>query len=57
MISLESQIDTDVNIYFIVSNEYNSENDCNEDMWHAYNVSKYIYIYVYINIYFFFFAK
>lgn len=56
MISLESQIDTDVNIYFIVSNEYNSENDCNEDMWHAYNVSKYIYIYVYINIYFFFFC-
>lgn len=37
MISLESQIDTDVNIYFIISNEYNSENDCNEDMWHAYN--------------------
>ena len=38
-----SQIDADVNLYFIISNEHNTEDDCNDDMWHAYNVSKLIF--------------
>ncbi|XP_029032844.2 DNA topoisomerase 2-binding protein 1 isoform X2 [Osmia bicornis bicornis] len=33
----ESQIDTDVNLYFIIPSKYESENDCTEEMWHAYN--------------------
>ncbi|XP_076684949.1 DNA topoisomerase 2-binding protein 1-like isoform X2 [Andrena cerasifolii] len=33
----ESQIDIHVNLYFVVPNKYKSENDCIEDMWHAYN--------------------
>ncbi|CAK9821901.1 DNA topoisomerase 2-binding protein 1-A [Anthophora retusa] len=37
MTTQESQIDADVNIYFVVPNEYNSEDDWNEDMWNAYN--------------------
>lgn len=36
----ESQVDADVNLYFVVPNKYKSEDDCAEDMWHAYNVSK-----------------
>ncbi|KAF3420403.1 hypothetical protein E2986_06198 [Frieseomelitta varia] len=32
-----SQIDADVNLYFVISNEHKSEDDCNDDMWHAYN--------------------
>ena len=40
MTDVESQIDADVNLYFVVPNKYKSEDDCNEDMWHAYNVSK-----------------
>lgn len=54
MINGESQIDTDINLYFVVPNKCESEDDCTEDMWHAYNVSifavtlqftKQIYIY------------
>ncbi|XP_071855891.1 mutagen-sensitive 101 [Bombus fervidus] len=36
MTSQESQI-VNINLYFIVSNEYNSEDDCGEDMCHSYN--------------------
>ncbi|XP_076160180.1 mutagen-sensitive 101 isoform X1 [Ptiloglossa arizonensis] len=37
MINGESQIDTDINLYFVVPNKCESEDDCTEDMWHAYN--------------------
>ncbi|XP_053987839.1 DNA topoisomerase 2-binding protein 1-A isoform X1 [Hylaeus volcanicus] len=37
MVNEESQFDTDVNLYFVVPKKYNSEDDCVEDMWHAYN--------------------
>ncbi|OAD60789.1 DNA topoisomerase 2-binding protein 1-A [Eufriesea mexicana] len=37
MMSQESLADTDINIYFVIPNNYKSENDCVEDMWHAYN--------------------
>nr|XP_012145489.1 PREDICTED: DNA topoisomerase 2-binding protein 1 [Megachile rotundata]XP_012145498.1 PREDICTED: DNA topoisomerase 2-binding protein 1 [Megachile rotundata] len=33
----ESQPDTDVNLYFIVPSKYKSENDCIEEMWHAFD--------------------
>lgn len=36
----ESQIDTDVNLYFILPSKYESEDDCSEEMWQAYTVSK-----------------
>lgn len=42
MTNQESQI-VNINLYFIVSNEYNSEDDCGEDMCHSYNVSKFIF--------------
>ncbi|XP_076627119.1 mutagen-sensitive 101 isoform X1 [Colletes latitarsis] len=37
MVNEESQIDTGVNLYFVVPNKYKSENDCAEEMWHTYN--------------------
>ncbi|XP_076286587.1 mutagen-sensitive 101 isoform X2 [Lasioglossum baleicum] len=37
MVNEQSQIDTDVNLYFVVRTEYKSEDDCNEDMWQAFN--------------------
>ena len=42
MVDGGSQIDADVNLYFIVPNSYKSEDECTQDMWHAYNVSKLI---------------
>ncbi|XP_033326690.2 mutagen-sensitive 101 [Megalopta genalis] len=35
--SEQSQVDNDVNLYFVVSSKYKTEDDCNEDMWQAYN--------------------
>ncbi|XP_066593898.1 DNA topoisomerase 2-binding protein 1 [Prorops nasuta] len=35
-----TQIDEDVNMFFIIQSKYNSENDCNDDMWSAYNKCK-----------------
>ncbi|XP_076674457.1 mutagen-sensitive 101 isoform X2 [Andrena cerasifolii] len=32
-----SQIEADVNLYFLVPSKCKSENDCTEDMWHAHN--------------------
>lgn len=29
----------DVNVYFVVPEKYKKEDDCDEDMWEAYNVS------------------
>lgn len=40
----QSQIDADVNLYFVVPNKHKSEDECAEDMWHAYNVSQSIFI-------------
>ncbi|KOC70830.1 DNA topoisomerase 2-binding protein 1-A [Habropoda laboriosa] len=37
MMTQESQLDTDVDVYFIVPSKYNSEDDCNEDMWNAHS--------------------
>ncbi|XP_076755410.1 mutagen-sensitive 101 isoform X1 [Xylocopa sonorina] len=37
MTNQESQIDADINLYFVISNKYESENDCSQDMWQAYN--------------------
>lgn len=39
----ESQIDANVNLYFVVPNKHESEDDCTEDMWQAYNVSKSVF--------------
>ncbi|KMQ95888.1 dna topoisomerase 2-binding protein 1-like protein [Lasius niger] len=37
MTTQESQIECDVNIHFVVSNHQESENDCSEEMWLAFN--------------------
>ncbi|XP_015431486.1 PREDICTED: DNA topoisomerase 2-binding protein 1 [Dufourea novaeangliae] len=37
MVNEESQIDPDVNLYFVVPSKYKTEDNCVEDMWHAYN--------------------
>lgn len=37
MVSQGSQIDCDINIYFVIPSKYKSENECSEDMWHAYD--------------------
>ncbi|XP_076653820.1 mutagen-sensitive 101 [Halictus rubicundus] len=37
MVNEQSQIDTDVNLYFVVPSKYKSEHDCIEDMWQAFN--------------------
>lgn len=34
-----NQTTFDVNVYFVVPNKYESDTECNEDMWDAYNVS------------------
>ncbi|KAG7202053.1 hypothetical protein KM043_004733 [Ampulex compressa] len=40
MVSQESQMYSDVNIYFVVANKYSSENDCTDEMWEAYNTCR-----------------
>ncbi|XP_012256497.2 DNA topoisomerase 2-binding protein 1-A isoform X1 [Athalia rosae] len=37
MTSEGSQIDYDLNIYFVITHKQKDENDCSKDMWHAYN--------------------
>ncbi|XP_029163393.1 DNA topoisomerase 2-binding protein 1-A isoform X2 [Nylanderia fulva] len=37
MMTQESQVDCDVNIHFVIPNHLESENDCSEEMWLAYN--------------------
>lgn len=41
MTTQESQFECDVNIHFVVPNDQESENDCSEEMWQAFNVRIY----------------
>lgn len=45
MASQGSQIDCDLNIYFVITRKQKSENDCSTDMWHAFNVSTVIFFF------------
>ncbi|XP_046481485.1 DNA topoisomerase 2-binding protein 1 isoform X1 [Neodiprion pinetum] len=37
MTSEGSQVDSDLNIYFVITRDQKDENDCSSDMWHAFN--------------------
>lgn len=41
MTTQESQFECDVNIHFVVPDDQESENDCSEEMWQAFNVRIY----------------
>lgn len=36
-----SQVESDLNIYFVITSNQNDEKDCSNDMWHAFNVSRF----------------
>lgn len=38
MASQFSQFDGAINVFFIISKLYESENDCSDDMWEAFQV-------------------
>ncbi|XP_035738544.1 DNA topoisomerase 2-binding protein 1-A-like isoform X1 [Vespa mandarinia] len=37
MVSQESQIDCNINVYFVIPNKYKSENECSINMWNAFD--------------------
>lgn len=42
----ESQVEYDINVHFVVPKNYESENDCGEEMWQAFNVRIFLFFIV-----------